>query len=181
MKVYKLKADGDRFQSLVPLDRTNSIDVFRRFDGTPMGDSWRPWPVEIFTVNTSQPKSDSPLLATNVPAFSARAAEALHELLIPNGELLPLSCADGSYFAYNVTNVVDALDSARSSFIRYSDGGIMDVSQYQFLENLIGTIFKIPQTVRMDVFVSDEFKLAVEAHKLIGFDFELAWNSFDRQ
>src|SRR5262245_34678544 len=44
------------------------------------------------------------------PVFSQRAVEGLREFLEPNGELLPVFTPMGTYYAYNVTTVVDALD-----------------------------------------------------------------------
>ncbi|MGH9962797.1 MAG: imm11 family protein [Pyrinomonadaceae bacterium] len=124
------------------------------------------------------PLGDFPLMALHVPVFSERAVALLQPVLIENGELLPLSCNEGSYFAYNVTTVLDALDVEKSSVIRFTDGGIIDITRHEFFPTKVTSlIFKIPQMPRMDVFVTDEFQEAVSRHDLKGFDFKLVWKS----
>jgi hypothetical protein len=161
MKVFILKADANRYEGLLPSDRSNSHEVFRRFDGTPMGTSWVPWKVEVARPEgyESLPLGDFPLMATHVPVFSERAVALLEQLLIENGELLPLLCEEGSYFAYNVTTVLDALDVQKSSVVRFHNGRIMDITRHEFFPpKVTSSIFKIPQVPRMDVFVTLNFK-----------------------
>lgn len=117
-------------------------------------------------------------MAFHVPVFNARAADLLRPLLIDNGELLPLLCDEGSYFAYNVTTVLDALDLEKSSIIRFASGRIMDITRHEFLQaKVTHSIFKIPQVPWMEVFVTDEFRDAVSQHRLTGFTFKLVWES----
>lgn len=180
MKVFTLKADANRYQGLLPSDRSNSLEVFQRFDGTSMATSWVPWKVEVARPEGFEdlPMGDFPLMAFHVPVFNARAADLLRPLLIDNGELLPLLCDEGSYFAYNVTTVLDALDVEKSSVIRFTDGGIMRITRHEFLpEKVTSSIFKIPQVPWMEVFVTDEFRDAVSQHRLTDFTFKLVWES----
>jgi uncharacterized protein DUF1629 len=180
MKVFILKPDANRYQGLLPSDRSNSLEAFRRFNGTQIGASWVPWKVEIDRPEGYEnlPFGDFPLMALHVPAFSERAATLLEPLLIENGELLPLVCDEGSYFAFNVTSVLDALDEEKSSVLRFTSGRIMNITGYEFLpEKVTSPIFKIPQVPLMDVFVTDEFQDAVIRHGLKGFDFKLVWES----
>ena len=144
-----------------------------------MATSWTPWKVELGRPEGYEnlPMGDFPLLAFHVPVFNERAAERLQPLLVGNGELLPLLCDEGSFFAYNVTTVLDALDIEKSIVIRFADGGIQDVIRHEFVpEKLISPIFKIPQVP--DVFVTDEFQDAVIKHELEGFHFKLSAEVF---
>jgi hypothetical protein len=180
MRVFILKADANRYESLLPSDRSNSLDVFQRFDGTPMGSSWVPWTVELARPNGYEdlPIGDFPSMATNVPVFSERAVASLESLLLERGELLPLVCKEGSYFAYNITTVLDALDIEKSSVIRFKSGRIMDITRHEFFPaKVTSSIFKLPQVPLMDVFVTDEFRDAVSRHELKGFIFKPAWES----
>lgn len=175
MKVFVLKPDANRYQGLLPSDRSNSHEVFQRFNGTPLAPSWAPWKVEVARPEGYEhlPMGDFPVMALHVPVFSERAVALLRPLLIGNGELLPLSCDEGSYFAYNVTTLLDALDVEKSSIIRFSDGRIMNISAYEFFaDKVTSPIFKIPQVPLMDVFVTDEFQEAVSRHDLKGFAFK---------
>lgn len=180
MKVYILNADCNHYQSLLACDRSTSLDTIQRFNGSPIGSSWLPWRVEVanFEGYENLRKGDFPLVATNVPIFSQRASDSLYPLLVNNGELLPLRCDEGSYFAYNVTTVLDALDSQKSSFVRFTSGRIMDITRHEFSpQKLTSPIFKIPQALCRDVFITSEFENAVRAHQLTGFDFKLVWES----
>lgn len=177
MKVFTLKPDANRYQGLLPADRSNSLELFHRFNGTPFGASWVPWKVEIDRAEGYEnlPFGDFPGMALHVPVFTERAAALLEPLLSGNGELLPLVCDEGSYFAYNVTAILDALDVERSSILRFTDGGIMNITRHEFFpEKVTSPIFKIPQTPLMDVFVTEEFQAAVSKHDLKGFLFKPA-------
>lgn len=182
MNVYILDSDANRYQNLVPV-READWDVFDAFRGTPIGASWSPVKVEVLVddLHKNRPPSDFPSLATDVPVFSQRAAEALGDLLEGNGELLPLDCDEGVYYAYNVTHVVDALDVAQSEFKRFESGRIMDIVQHVFQpEKLAGlTIFKLPYMRVSRVYVTDDFVRRVQETGLTGFDFRPAWSGSD--
>ena len=85
---------------------------------------------------------------------------------------MPLKSKDGEYYAYNVTNVVDALDMDKSDLKLFSDGDVMDITQYVFHEHLLlnELIFKIPQKKAL-VYVTDAFVKRVRDEELLGFHF----------
>jgi hypothetical protein len=120
-----------------------------------------------------RPASDFPW--TSFPTFSKRAVEALRDLLEPNGEILPLICEFGDYYAFNTTTVVDALDEEHSELKRFKDGGIMRILRYEFYpEKLQGlSIFKLSQLPGGD-YVTDTFVQRVQEAGLVGFDFSEA-------
>jgi len=95
-------------------------------------------------------------------------------VLSTNGELLPFSSDDEEYFAFNVTTLLDVLSTRDSDIVYYPSGKIMEVRKYVLdLKRLtFHPIFKLPETARMDVFVSDEFVRIVESHGLRGFSFK---------
>jgi len=99
-------------------------------------------------------------------------------MLEENGEILPLSCNEGEYYAFSVTTLIDALDESKSQVERFeSSGSIMRVLEYAFFGDKLGgaTIFKIPQFPRSEVYVTGKFhKLAVE-NDLLGFKFIKIW------
>ena len=84
------------------------------------------------------------------PVFSARAVDGLREFLEPNGELLPVLTPLGTYFAYNVTTVVDAIDDVKSDVDWWFDSRIRarGVNSFVFKPKMLDglSIFKIPQT-----------------------------------
>ncbi len=85
MRVYELLADVDHYQALDIADG-GLYDFAARFEGIPLhGKVNKPRLVPFLE---ELPKGDFPSLSGNVPVFSRRAVEALHDMLTPNGELL---------------------------------------------------------------------------------------------
>jgi hypothetical protein len=90
--------------------------------------------------------------------------------------LLPLTFVDETYFVYNTTRIIDALDEDRSSVVRFRTGEIMRIADYAFREKVaLLPIFRIPQS-RVKVFVTDSFVERVRASALTGFDLRLLWD-----
>lgn len=175
--VYRLEADRDHFQSFAPVQ---SFDAFWSLDGRPIRNSWAPVRVRAVVEEdgVERPAGDFPGLASNVPVFSRRAAEALEPILTLNGELLPLIAPQGLYFAYNVTRLIDAIDRNHSKVVRFPSGGVMVIENYVFrADRLVGaTIFKDP-FYYAEVYVTNAFVEAATAAKLTGFAFEPLWGA----
>lgn len=174
--MYILNADANKYQNLVLADE-DDWEVIYRFNGKPLRSFWMPLSVKVLyddDQNKNLPASDFPLLFSTLPVFSERAVKLLEPLLKGDGELLPLSCNEGNYVAFNVTRVVDALNAEQSDLVRFSDGKIMDIRRYVFDRDKLtnGDLFKIPQTPQGKVFVTDKFKEAVQEAGLTGYVFE---------
>jgi hypothetical protein len=177
MEVYLLDSDADRYENLTVAEGADVSALLDRFDGRPMRASWSPLEVDVIrdVRHAGRPASDFPLLFGPVPVLSERAVRALGDLLDGAGELLPLGGDGDGYHALNVTRVIDALDEQRSGVKRFrSSGRVMRVLRYAFRSQEIGdaAIFKIPQTVKSEVYVTDRFAAAVRRDELTG----LAWD-----
>jgi hypothetical protein len=178
MKLHILDADVDAYR---PIYYTNNDDMFefdRSFDGRSMQKVWNAQHKFAF-VPRFLLKGDTPGYMTHIPVFSPEAVQALAHFLEPNGELLPIICDEESYFVYNVTRVIDALDEAKSEIERYDSGNIMDILRFSFFPEKIGrtTVFKVPQCILTDVFVTELFVKSAQEAKLKGFKFRLVWSS----
>jgi hypothetical protein len=152
MTVFMLGADANCYENLV-LEREQDYEkLLDTFDGTPMSASWRPLRVKVLLDKDHKGRlpSDFPSLDGTIPVFSKRGVEALRDLLEPNGEILPIDCAQGTYFAFNVTRVVDALDVERSELELFDDGEIMNVARYELKAEKLNdaAIFKLPQVAK---------------------------------
>ncbi len=184
MRLFILRADSNRYQGLV-FQSSGNYNMLNQFDGRILSDTWRSPVVEILhndELGQDLLPSDFPSFATHVPVFSSRAVGALRGLLEENGEILPLSCDEGEYIAFNVTEIVDALHEPTSTIKRFqSSGRIMDVLTHNFLiDRLYGAIiFKIPQVPLMNVYVTDRFRDIVTASDLQGFRFDQVWEFRD--
>lgn len=178
MKVFILDADVNNYRGIYYKDEDDIVDFNRRFIGNPLKRDWKGHHKFEF-VPARLPKGDSPGLSTHIPVFSTRAVKALVHCLEGNGELLPIVCDGEDFFLFNVTRVIDALDETNSEVKRFTSGRIMDVITFSFHQErlLSKTVFKIPQLVLSDVFVTDPFVERVIKAKLKGFKFHLVWSS----
>lgn len=179
MKTYSMHSDSDHHQNLVLVDGDEWEKTFRQFDGSPLKFEWKAIETYVskdFQLSEPQPRpsSDFPGFTSHVPVFSARAVKALREILEKHGELFPLKCPDGEYYAYNVTCVADALDQTKSEFERSPESGrIIWISKTIFRQKALRgkIIFKVPGLELYEVYVTDDFKVRVQMAGLTGFVF----------
>lgn len=176
MKVYVLRADSDHYESLL-MAGGDLYEFASRFNGKPMKKLGKD--ARIKKDPRRLPKGDFPSLIPGVPVFSRIAVEALRDLLEANGEIFPAKIDGERYFLFNVTRVADVLDEADSTLSRFKDGRVFYIDCYSFLvEKLQGlSIFKIPQMVSGNIYVTDAFVELVESAGLKGFWFPAVWSS----
>jgi hypothetical protein len=146
----------------------------RNWTQVSLRDKWMPPRV----VGRVAPYNDFPGIDMVLPAFSLRACEALSDLLEPNGELLPILSHIGQYFFYNITAIVDALDTADSECEFWCDPPTTatEINYFSFHESKLAglSIFRIHEWP-MGAIVSNQFVERVHAHRLNGFDFVKIW------
>lgn len=96
------------------------------------------------------------------------------------GELLPLECEDGEFWAVNVTRLLDALNERESQVLRFPDGDrIMMIRKAVFRpERLEGAqLFKLSRMERGLIYVTESFVSRVTASGLKGIEFDQVWES----
>lgn len=181
MRISMLRSDVDRYRWLALVNESEMRILSNLHDG-PIGSAWQPIGAEWIEedVAAGKPKSDFPTLGTT-PVFSERAVDTLLDLLVANGEILPLDVEGEKYFAYNPTRTLDALDQDHSVLVRFpATGRILDIKQYVFLpDKLDGTaIFRLPM-FRGSAFVTNEFAARVREGELTGFRLVKVWSDED--
>ena len=163
MKIYKYRPDSDTYNSLHNLGDFSAFYVTK-----PLASGWEPpYREEDRTVGKV---GDFPSLIGGVPVFSLRAWEVLRPLIDNTVEALPLETDGGRYYMIHVLDHVEALDYSRAEVTRFSEGGVMYVDSYAFKPGLLRGkhMFKLPETARSDVYVSETFKSLVEKAGLEG-------------
>lgn len=175
--VYRLQADVDNFPALLSGDEAFWIRDFSEFRGAPYSGAWSALPVTWYAASKKVMRrggSDFPYFHALLPVFSARAVSDLGDLLEGNGELLPLRCDGGSYFAYNVTCVIDALDREESVIHHTLEGSVTGISRHVFKPGSLdgAAIFKMPYPGVGGVYVAEPFVHRVRERGLTGFEFE---------
>jgi hypothetical protein len=208
MNIYRLTTERDReghwrYRWLLEADEDNrsKIDEYRSrynlFRGQSVSEFWQPIEVvpedrETYQWQSTPPLGDFPCLTSAgiEPVFSRLAVDALSNLLEGNGELLPLNCAEGEYYLFNTTRIVDALDEEKTEFKPYSevdpDMAYQDddphapvITRPAFYPEVVAdlTIFKIPLRYPFGgTLVTDKFVQRVQETELTGFAFELLWS-----
>jgi hypothetical protein len=167
--IFLLRPDFDGFEILI--EKQPELETIRKFNGQPI-DGWRP--LELYIEKEKhRKKSDYPIYSSHIPVFSRNAIDYVGILLERYGQILPVTCNDGEYFAYNVSSVIDALDEEKSEILRFESGRIMCIRKYVFKKHLIENvpIFKQRGSELQDVFVTDVFTDLVKKNNLKGFSF----------
>src|SRR5262245_60868431 len=174
MSVYILESD-DKFQDLSVVD-DQDWEIVYRLDGTPQRESWNPLKVEVYSDdgNLELDEGDFVQLAGLVPIFSGRAAKRLREILKASGEFLALASNAKDYVAFNVTNIIDALNVNHSEIVYFPNGKVLDIKRFVLNSEPLyqSVMFKIPQMPLSRVFVTDHFVDSVRDSKLKGFVFK---------
>ncbi|AUS09236.1 hypothetical protein C1X05_10660 [Laceyella sacchari] len=184
MKIWELKASLDeRFETLqlVNFDQAYEKYFKERFHSiTPLADVWED--VKVFTLEDGEP-SDCPIFwgHSGTLVFSDRAFNELQKFLKDKVEGLPLIHPQKEYYAIHVMNAIDAIDYHHAVIRQLSTGLKVGFERYAFIPEKVKNehVFRIWLDDRIGsmVFVSDEFKEAVESKGLVGFQFTEVWNS----
>lgn len=176
MIIYRLRADVGEHRMLA-LVHYSDQGIAAGFKGDSLLSTWQPYPIKSVGDGEAHdfPIPDFATLGA-IPVFSGRAVTVLRSFLEHNGEILPFTSQEGDFFAFNATRVLNALDEERSEVRHYADGGVKDITRYEFVVEKLtdAQIFKIPQR-RTYLFVTDPFVESVSAYNLSGFDFQAVW------
>ena len=176
MKIYKIRAVDDRFESLVLRHKENWTKLSQFIDHNQPTELWTTFKVRRY----SKPKrgrkkalpSDFPFMAP-LNVFSERAVKALGEILTNNGRLLPFENHEVNFFLFLPSRVLDVLDESRSKIWRLDTGRIVTVNEFVFKSDALfdAPIFEIPQLPGKQTFVTEKFVAKVRASDLQGFVF----------
>lgn len=184
MKIWELKASLDeRYATiqLVNFNRDYEKYFKEKFNSiTPLAGVWED--VKVYTLEEGE-FSDCPQFwgYSAAPVFSARALDITQDFLKDEVEVLPLMHPEKELFAIHVLNAVEAIDYNHAVIRQLSSGLRVGFEKYAFIEEKVKDehIFRIflDDRIRSTVFVSDEFKKAVESNGLVGFQFIEVWDS----
>jgi hypothetical protein len=163
------------FEWALPIDVEDNLRLGQTF-GKPQGPSWKPVQMKLLKKGRRKWKpADTPWMASFLMVLKPKAVEALRDMCLAAGELLPFACDDAELVAWNVTNVVDALDLEKSTVVRYPDGGIMQIKKYFFKPDVIADLeaFRIPED--LTIFVGQAFVDRARSAGLEGAAFRELW------
>jgi hypothetical protein len=151
-----------------------------KWDGQPKSERWKPVEVRLTAVGGGQRLLESDFLVVHRGGFflSERAALVLSDVLLANGELLPLTADGDRYLAFNPLDEVDALDPKRTWYWPTQDypDGWVETPAFR-PEAVAGRrLVRLPQTSLSPFYVDGSFKRRVERAGLQGLRFRLVWS-----
>jgi len=182
MKVNKIDYETG-CQWLLPVSEAEN--ELLRFEGATRAGNWRPLRMKhIERLDSKGPRltkrCDFPCAGSSGKlALNGLARDKIGALLERCGELLPIVAeGDEPYWVLNVTRLVDALDEAKTEFLRASKTGrVLSIKRHVFEPDaLVGEqLFKLPQTPQGLIYATDAFVEAIKASGLTGLDFRPIW------
>jgi hypothetical protein len=179
MRIFTpLGSEGFELCHPVNTDDFETLNVL--IDGTPRTVDWSPPPMHIVRDDRGKAlvESDSPWLGSHALIFRPTAVSPLRDLLLHNGEILPLPCGSESLSLFNPKVLNNALDLNASTVLRFGSGRIMRVTKHAFDKLVVAGVdaFKIPDLRVSPTFVSERLVSAWTSAGLRGLDFRLAWD-----
>ena len=112
------------------------------------------------------------------PLLSLRAVKVLDDLLTDAGELLPVLTSIGSYFAYNVTRTVSALDREQTEAEWLDSDRILADHRLAFRPDVVEglSFFRIPELLGRQ-FMTEVPADRIRRAAFRGFDLAPIWRS----
>jgi len=190
MKIYQLdayaKPSRSKFDYFAQLECKRSDGSFlnpRNFDGRPFPKKWRQ--VRLFFVEPLWPRADFYHIQTGIFVCTESAKRVVEPTISEFGEFLPVSIDGESapHYIFNVTICGDYIDPASSIWECYKPfpeqlknpaSGRLVAPAFDAKKLKENYIFKIPKSV--GIYCQEVFKSLVERHRLLGFEFRLAWS-----
>jgi hypothetical protein len=173
--VYKL-GRCEACEWLLPIHEADFDNL--RFDGQSRRSNWQSLLMKRLRISSDgrdlKPCDFPACSGPDMLFVSATVADRIGDYLAGFGELLPLAGEAEGFFAMNVTTFVDALDENESTLLRSSTTGrTLMVNKHVFTNDAHADaeIFKIPQTPRGLIYVTQRFVTRIEELGFTGLEF----------
>ena len=183
--IYELTADH-AFKDFVLDGFADSLPFIERFNGTVIGTDLKGTRLSLNPDTPDGPLPDySSLSGLGIGVFSDRAVTVLRQILDSHGQLFAVEFPQSSYFLYNITTMIDALDHQHCvleywpRIKRVFEFPVRRVLEYAFHEQLLQNVhlFKIPEFPTTQIYVTGNFVEEVQSRGLTGFRFTRLWSS----
>lgn len=178
-KVYKLRY-GEGYEWLLPAREPEFERL--RFEGQSRAPAWVPVEMKRLTVSEQgrqlTPGDFYACSGGDMLIFGDYARQIIGPNLEQYGEVLPLTCDGHRFWTLNVTSFVDALDEGASQVTHASDTGrVLTVRRHVFKAVALegAGLFKLPQTPRGLIYVTDSFAERLRESKLVGLELVQLW------
>lgn len=162
MAIWQLRtAPADEFAPLAPTEAQAMAGTFEA-RGKPL--QWKKRPkVDVFQEPKKKawlPRADVSLLMSGALVLNQKARDTLGPFLEQFGQLLELDVAGSTEYFYNVTNLVDCIDTDRSE--KRSTGVIVKEAFREDAEPSTAAVFKDQRTAGTRLYVNSAAKEQLE-------------------
>lgn len=134
--------------------------------------TWDP-PYLTWYKNDGEKLCDFPFMYSFIPIINLKTYNILKEHVPPNeAEFLPLFIENETYYIINLLILEkDILNIKKSKVKYYSNGRIMEITDFVFNKNTITTsMFRVSESTT-NIFVNEFIKNEIDKHRLIGANF----------
>lgn|SRR5512138_579260 len=182
MQVCRIQVDLEKSQLLSISDPDLWMStVSGKFDGRPLGSIWPR--IECCLEDSSRPILDFFELAPSTIGVTDRALEVLEDLLIPNGELLPIYLEGQKLHVFNPTKFVDDCVDRVASRYHYLASCKAGIEVWSFIPGRVQSesIFRVQDELTTILTVSGQpdrrldLRERVLSNNLKGLTFEVLW------
>lgn len=174
LTIYKFEViEGQEW--IFPAD-DDHYETFSAMDGRVIQD----WIAPVMKLDRAERTySDFPWLGEHAPILKRPAVDALAQVLVKHGQLLPMKGEE--VWLFNATTVLDALDHEQSRIAYFDSGDILDIERHVFRPERIGAaeLFKLPMRASA-VYVTGSFVEWVRRAGLRGVSFAPVWTSAEK-
>lgn len=179
MKIFQIITKESRFEPAFEGDVNYDFDSF--FFGNTIENYI---PMELFIPSPQNKRlnlvfTDIVRFHETTPILSEKAVEVMKDVLLDFGQIFPVLTPVGSYYIYNCTNIIDALDKDKSiiKYIGDSKKYSIGYEKFEFKKEIVigQDAFRLKDESELYLFISENIKELVESAGLTGFEFELAW------
>jgi hypothetical protein len=158
MKIFKIRTDSNKVQMLNLSDSSKVTLEGWRFDGLTKSSSWNL--ESVYIDNPLMEPKDFYLYGLGVLVFNERVLSVCGEIFEMSGEILPMQIERGpKVYLLNILQCMNGLDYEKTKWDYYKDGTKGRILEYAFHPERVineSSIFKIPETVRSDIFCHSE-------------------------
>ena len=177
--IYYFSTNSTKYGSFeLPPQEFKTLDETKIKYGEKVSADWPKITLEF--ENNKKRIPDFPYFCPIFPIFSERAVDALHDLIAPYVEFLPVEVTNSEkkFVGVNVWTIYDMLDLPRCEYRDRSLIGIVNPINYAFKDDVLpdAPIFRVKETRNIKIFVSQEFRDIVESKRLTGLQFDRLMN-----
>jgi len=183
MKVYRIRADVNTYQSLLLVDDALYATDVIFFDCKPKASTWQP--IEFYCLYPKLKPGDFYDFVGGTLIIPPATLDKARKFFEMAGEVLPVIYNQETWYLINILECINALDQNHAEWLITEDGRRVSLEKYAFHQNrfVISSLFKVPETCRGAILTyerskdpNEEFKAFVETEGLTGLVFEEVWN-----